>query len=73
MPVINVVKWFRPTNPTGTESELRVDVFVDTITKIAIRTTSLELLLEETPSTFGIVAYDDDGNVVLLLFRCKLL
>ena len=49
--------------PTGTESELRVDVFVDTITRIAIRTTSLELLLEETPSTFGIVAYDDDGNV----------
>ncbi|KAL5267879.1 hypothetical protein ACHWQZ_G004806 [Mnemiopsis leidyi] len=47
---------------TSTESELRVDVFVDTITKIAIITTSLELLLEETPSTFGIVAYDDDGN-----------
>ena len=47
---------------SGTESELRVDVFVDTITRIAIRTTSLELLLEETPSTFGIVAYDDDGK-----------
>ena len=40
-----------------------MDVFVDTITRIAIRTTSLELLLEETPSTFEIVAYDDDGKV----------
>ena len=46
-------------------------MFVDTITRIAIRTTSLELLLEETPSTFGIVAYDDDGNVVLITFQFK--
>lgn len=40
---------------------MRVDVFVDKITRIAIKTTSLELLLEETPSTFEVVAYDEDG------------
>ena len=40
-----------------------MDVFVDIIRSITIKTTSLELLLEETPATFEVVAYDDDGNV----------
>ena len=53
----------------GSERELRVDVFVDTITRLSIKTTSLELLLEETPSTFAVVAYDEDGEFCYFVWK----
>ena len=41
--------------------ELRCDVFVDTIHRIEIVTTTRELLLDEAPEVFDVRAFDDEG------------
>ena len=40
---------------------LRCDVFVDTINRIEIATTTRELLLGETPEVFDVYGYDEEG------------
>ena len=47
--------------------ELRCDVFVDTIRRIEIVTTTRELLLDEAPEVFDVRAFDDEG---VCLFVC---
>ena len=44
--------------------ELRCDVFVDTIHRIEIVTTTRELLLDEAPEVFDVRAFDDEGVFV---------
>ena len=44
--------------------ELRCDVFVDTIHRIEIVTTTRELLLDEAPEVFDVRAFDDEGVCV---------
>ena len=51
-----------PFAATGTQ--LRCDVFVDTIHKIEITTTTRELLLEEAPEMFDVRAFDEEGTQV---------
>ena len=46
---------------------LRCDVFVDTIHRIEIATTTRELLLGEAPEVFDVYGYDEEG--LLLLFE----
>ena len=46
--------------------ELRCDVFVDTIHRIEIVTTTRELLLDEAPEVFDVRAFDDEGVSVRL-------
>ena len=41
--------------------ELRCDVFVDTIHRIEIVTTTRELLLDEAPEVFDVRAFDEEG------------
>jgi len=43
---------------------LRCDVFVDTIHRIEIVTTTRELLLDEAPEVFDVRAFDDEGGCV---------
>ena len=53
--------------------ELRCDVFVDTIHRIEIVTTTRELLLDEAPEVFDVRAFDDEGvclSVCLSLSLC---
>ena len=45
----------------GTGYTLRCDVFVDSIHKIEIATTTRELLLGESPEVFDVYAYDLEG------------
>jgi len=40
---------------------LRCDVFVDTIHRIEIVTTTRELLLDEAPEVFDVRAFDNEG------------
>ncbi|XP_047146809.1 nuclear pore membrane glycoprotein 210 isoform X1 [Hydra vulgaris] len=47
----------------GTGLTLRCNVFVDTIHKIEIATTTRELLLGESPEVFEVYAYDKEGNL----------
>ncbi|KAI6647347.1 Nuclear pore membrane glycoprotein [Oopsacas minuta] len=42
---------------------LRCDILIDSIQRIAIKTTTRELLVEEAPEEFQILAYDQEGNV----------
>ncbi|XP_065051433.1 nuclear pore membrane glycoprotein 210-like [Rhopilema esculentum] len=42
---------------------LRCDVFVDTIHRIEIATTTRELLLGEAPEVFDVYGYDEEGNL----------
>ena len=44
--------------------ELRCDVFVDTIHRIEIVTTTRELLLDEAPEVFDVRAFDEEGVCV---------
>ena len=44
--------------------ELRCDVFVDTIHRIEIVTTTRELLLDEAPEVFDVRAFDEEGRCV---------
>ena len=44
---------------------LRCDVFVDTIHRIEIATTTRELLLGETPEVFDVYGYDEEGISIL--------
>ena len=46
--------------------ELRCDVFVDTIHRIEIVTTTRELLLDEAPEVFDVRAFDDEGVCLCL-------
>lgn len=46
----------------ATGQTLRCDVFVDTISRIAITTRTRELLLEEEPERFEVQAFDDEGE-----------
>ena len=48
--------------PAATSIQLRYDVFVDTIHKIEITTTTRELLLEEAPEMFDVRAFDEEGT-----------
>ena len=41
----------------------RCDILIDSIQRIAIKTTTRELLVEEAPEEFQILAYDQEGNV----------
>ena len=41
----------------------RCDILIDSIQRIAIKTTTRELLVEEAPEEFQIMAYDQEGNV----------
>ena len=41
----------------------RCDILIDSIQRIAIKTTTRELLVEEAPEEFQIIAYDQEGNV----------
>ena len=43
---------------------LRCDVFVDTIHRIEITTTTRELLLDEAPEVFDVRAFDEEGGCV---------
>ena len=43
---------------------LRCDVFVDTIERIEIVTTTRELLLDEAPEVFDVRAFDSEGVCV---------
>ncbi len=40
---------------------LRCDVFVDTVHRIEIATTTRELLLGESPEVFDVFGYDEEG------------
>ena len=51
-----------PLTPAATSIHLRCDVFVDTIHKIEITTTTRELLLEEAPEMFDVRAFDEEGT-----------
>ena len=55
-----------PSHPSpttaATGTQLRCDVFVDTIHKIEITTTTRELLLEEAPEMFDVRAFDEEGT-----------
>ena len=42
---------------------LRCDVFIDSISKIEIATTTRELLLGESPEVFEVFAYDAEGTI----------
>ena len=44
---------------------MRCDVFVDTIHRIEIVTTTRELLLDEAPEVFDVRAFDDEGVCVV--------
>ena len=48
--------------PAATSIQLRYDVFVDTIHKIEITTTTRELLLEKAPEMFDVRAFDEEGT-----------
>nr|XP_022913052.1 nuclear pore membrane glycoprotein 210 isoform X1 [Onthophagus taurus] len=45
-----------------TQLILRADVIVDVIDKLGIVTTTKEIILEEIPEVFKVVAYDSQGN-----------
>ena len=49
--------------------ELRCDVFVDTIHRIEIVTTTRELLLDEAPEVFDVRAFDEEGVCVRVRVR----
>ena len=49
--------------------ELRCDVFVDTIHRIEIVTTTRELLLDEAPEVFDVRAFDEEGVCVCVRAR----
>lgn len=46
-----------------TKTTLRCDVIVDAIHSLSISTTTRELFMDETPESFEVVAYDDQGNL----------
>lgn len=46
---------------------LRCDVFVDTIHRIEIVTTTRELLLDEAPEVFDVRAFDNEGGYVIVM------
>ena len=45
---------------------LRCDVFVDSIHRIEIATTTRELLLGESPEVFDVYGYDKEGIKVII-------
>ena len=49
-----------------TGQQLRCDVFVDTIKRIEITTTTRELLLEEAPEMFDVRSFDDESECTIL-------
>ena len=63
-----------PLTHTATGTQLRCDVFVDTIHKIEITTTTRELLLEEAPEMFDVRAFDEERKhtTQYCTFRCPL-
>ena len=48
---------------------LRCDVFVDSISKIEIATTTRELLLGESPEVFELFGYDAEGIFNIYFFK----
>ena len=50
----------------GTGLILRCDVFVDSIHRIEIATTTRELLLGESPEVFDVYGYDKEGIKVII-------
>lgn len=66
----NVTNLFNVVISLVTSMILRSDVFVDTISKIEILTTTRELLLGEPPEVCHIQAFDTEGNNNIFIQHC---